>query len=263
MEEHLTVGPMNGKFTFHKRPDGTINKGKVICLLCKKEFAYHRSNSSLAYHINAKHPAASVATANVSSEHISNLASQSKALRQTTLEENTTRLSKSATDRLTNVLAKWIAMNCWPINIVEGEGLSEVLQTASNDPSYKPPCRTTVTTKISKMYDSEKKNKLEILVEDSPNCVAITGDHWTSVGNHSYLGVTGVPDCLAISLTGKGGATSGSMGGRVLSASIHSHRDTKLPELCCRVKPSLSWRIISPLKNYPNVSRTCSHQDLV
>ncbi|XP_055011914.1 Fanconi anemia group A protein homolog [Boleophthalmus pectinirostris] len=85
-------------------------------------------------------------------------------------------------------------MNCRPINIVEDEGLSEVLQTASNDPSYKPPCRTTVTTKISKMYDSEKKNKLEILVEDSPNCVAITGDHWTSVGNHSYLGVTGVPD---------------------------------------------------------------------
>ena len=41
------------------------------------------------------------------------------------------------------------------------------------------------------MYDGEKKNKLEILVEDSPNFVAITGDHWTSAGNHSYLGVTG------------------------------------------------------------------------
>ncbi|XP_072246410.1 E3 SUMO-protein ligase ZBED1-like [Leuresthes tenuis] len=100
-------------------------------------------------------------------------------------------MSKSATDRLTNVLAKWIAMNCRPINIVEDEGLTEVLQTASNDPSYKPPCRTTVTTKISKMYDGEKKNKLEILVEDLPNFVAITGDHWSSAGNHSYLGVTG------------------------------------------------------------------------
>ncbi|XP_072223318.1 E3 SUMO-protein ligase ZBED1-like [Leuresthes tenuis] len=177
---------MNGKFTFHKRLDGTIDKGRVICILCKKEFAYHRSSSSLAYHINAKHPVASAATANVS-----NLAIYSKALRQTKLEENIPRMSKSATDRLTNVLAKWIAMNCRPINIVEDEGLTEVLQTASNDPSYKPPCRTTVTTKISKMYDGEKKNKLEILVEDSPNFVAITGDHWTSAGNHSYLGVTG------------------------------------------------------------------------
>jgi len=65
------------------------------------------------------------------------------------------------------------------------------MQTASNDPSYKPPCRTTVTTKINKMYDGEKKRKkLEILVEDSPNFVAITRDHWTSAGNHSYLGDT-------------------------------------------------------------------------
>ncbi|XP_039874752.1 E3 SUMO-protein ligase ZBED1-like [Simochromis diagramma] len=188
MEAHLrVVGPMNGKFVFHKRPDGTIDKGKVVCLECKKEFAYHRSSSSLAYHLNAKHPAASAATA--SSEDVSNIASQSKAFHQTKLE-NTPRMSKSATDRLTNVIAKWIAMNCRPINIVEDEGLTEVLQIASNDPSYKPPCRTTVTTKISKMYDGEKKNKLEILAEDSPNCVAITGDHWTSAGNHSYFGRT-------------------------------------------------------------------------
>lgn len=85
-------------------------------------------------------------------------------------------MSKSTTDRLTNVLAKWIAMNCRPMNIVEDKGLTEVLQTVSNDPSYKPPCRTTVTTKISPMYGSEKKNKLEILVEDSPNFVALDFD---------------------------------------------------------------------------------------
>ncbi|MEQ2313045.1 hypothetical protein AMECASPLE_037568 [Ameca splendens] len=80
MEEHVrVVGPMNEKFTFQKHPDGTIDKGRVICLLCKKEFAYHRSSSSLAYHINAKHPVASAATTvNVSSEDISNLASHSK-----------------------------------------------------------------------------------------------------------------------------------------------------------------------------------------
>ncbi|XP_047243631.1 E3 SUMO-protein ligase ZBED1-like [Girardinichthys multiradiatus] len=193
MEEHVrVVGPMNGKFTFQKHPDGTIDKGRVICLICKKEFAYHRSSSSLAYHINAKHPVASAAaTVNVSSKDISNLASHSKALHQTKLEENTPRMSKFATDRLTNVLAKWIALNCRPINIVEDKGLTEVLQTASNDPSYKPPSRSTLTTKIGKMYDGEKKNKLEILVNDSPNYVAITGDQWTSAGNHSYLGVTG------------------------------------------------------------------------
>ncbi|XP_019203023.1 uncharacterized protein LOC109195437 [Oreochromis niloticus] len=126
MEAHLrVVVPMNGKFVFHKRPDGTIDKGKVVCLECKKEFAYHRSSSSLAYHLNAKHPAASAATA--SSEDVSNIASQSKAFRQTKLE-NTPRMSKSATDKLTNVIAKWIAMNCRPINIVE--------DITDDDPAY-------------------------------------------------------------------------------------------------------------------------------
>ncbi|CAJ1069763.1 zinc finger BED domain-containing protein 1-like [Xyrichtys novacula] len=100
-------------------------------------------------------------------------------------------MTKSATDKLMNVLAKWVATNCRPINIVEDEGLTDVLQTASKDPSYKPPCRATLTAKISKMYSAEKKEKLDILVENSPNCIAITGDHWTSVGNHSYFGVTG------------------------------------------------------------------------
>lgn len=116
----------------------------------------------------------SAATANISSKDVSNLASHSKALRQTKLEENTSCMTKSATDRPMNVLSKWIAMNCRPINIVEDEGLTEALQTASNDPSYKPLCSTTVTTKISKMCDGEKKNKLDILVEGSPNYVATT-----------------------------------------------------------------------------------------
>ena len=110
------------------------------------------SSSNLAYHINAKLPVTSAATANVSSKDVSNLASHSKVLHQTKLEENTLRMN--------NVLAKWTAMNCRPINIVEDEGLTEVLQTVSNDPSYKPPCRTTATTKISKMYDGENKKNL-------------------------------------------------------------------------------------------------------
>ncbi|MEQ2293173.1 hypothetical protein AMECASPLE_030545 [Ameca splendens] len=161
MDEHVrVVGPMNGKFTFQKHPDGTIDKSRVICLLYKKEFAYHRSSPSLAYHINAKHPVASAAaTVNVSSEDISNLASHSKGLRQTKLEESTPRMSKSATDRLRNVLAKWIALNCRPINIVEDEGLTEALQTASSDPLYKPPFRSILTTKIGKMYDWRKEKQ--------------------------------------------------------------------------------------------------------
>ncbi|KAK0153914.1 Zinc finger BED domain-containing protein 1 [Merluccius polli] len=189
MEAHAKVtGPMNGRFTFLQRPDGTIDKNKVICIICKKEFAYHRSSSSLAYHVNAKHPDASAAAAQISVEHVSH----SKAVRQIKLEEEDAPcMSLPATHRLTDVLAKWIAMDCRPMNIVEDEGLTEVLQSASNDPSYRSPCGATVTNAIIDMYDVERKNKLDVLLKDSPNFIAITGDHWTSAGDdHSYLGVT-------------------------------------------------------------------------
>ncbi|MEQ2300842.1 hypothetical protein AMECASPLE_029979 [Ameca splendens] len=103
MEEHVKVlGPVSGKFTFQKRPNGTFDKGRGIYLLCK-EFAYHRSSTSLANHINAKHPVTSAPTANVSSEDVSNLASHSKALHQTKLKGNDPRMSKPTADKLMNV----------------------------------------------------------------------------------------------------------------------------------------------------------------
>ena len=49
-------------------------------------------------------------------------------------------------------------VNRRPTNIVEDEGFT-VLQTASSDPSYKPPCRATVTAKSSKTYDGKKEKQ--------------------------------------------------------------------------------------------------------
>lgn len=41
---------------FKIQPDGSSDKTKVICCLCKSEFNYHRSNSSLNNHLKSKHP---------------------------------------------------------------------------------------------------------------------------------------------------------------------------------------------------------------
>ncbi|KAE8278058.1 hypothetical protein D5F01_LYC23873 [Larimichthys crocea] len=42
--------------------------------------------------------------------------------------------------------------------------------------------------KVSHIYDDERRDKEELL---AVSChVALTGDHWTSVSNHNYLGVT-------------------------------------------------------------------------
>src|SRR4029434_7283881 len=39
-----------------RQNDRTIDKTKVLCSICQAEFSYHRSSSSLSYHLNAKHP---------------------------------------------------------------------------------------------------------------------------------------------------------------------------------------------------------------
>ena len=91
-------------------------------------------------------------------------------------------------DKLSNLLAQWIATSCWPISVVEDDGLGLVLQAATGDPSYKLPARRTIMRRIHDQHASEKAAKDEKLVEAT--CVALTGDHWTSVKNDNYLGVT-------------------------------------------------------------------------
>ena len=47
-------GLLGGKFLFKRQNDRTIDKTKVVCSICQAEFSYHRSSSSLSYHLNAK-----------------------------------------------------------------------------------------------------------------------------------------------------------------------------------------------------------------
>ncbi|KAI7790272.1 putative zinc finger BED domain-containing protein 1-like [Triplophysa rosa] len=108
-------------------------------------------------------------------------------MRQSTLTERRP-LSKSTSGKLTDTIARWIAKDCRPINIVEDTGLAEILKVATLDAFYKPPSRGIVMTKINELYDAKKKTKEEDLA--SAEYVALTGDHWTSVSNNNYLGVT-------------------------------------------------------------------------
>src|SRR4029434_10986519 len=97
-------------------------------------------------------------------------------------------LSKSACDKLTSTVAKWIAKSCRPINIVEDEGFPEVVRVATGDSSIKTPQSRTIMTKIHELYEAEKKKKENDLAATKHQ--ALTGDHWTSVSNDNYLGVT-------------------------------------------------------------------------
>src|SRR4029434_10244236 len=64
----------------------------------------------------------------------------------------------------------------------------EVLRVATGDSSIKAPQRRTIMTKIHELYEAEKKKKEKHL--GATKHVALTGDHWTSVSNDNYLGVT-------------------------------------------------------------------------
>lgn len=49
----------HSEFTFKTCPDGTVNGCDVRQNLYSQEFSYHQSASSLKYHLNTKHLAAS------------------------------------------------------------------------------------------------------------------------------------------------------------------------------------------------------------
>ena len=105
---------MGGKFLFKSKNDGTTDKTKVVCSICQAEFSYHRSSSSLSYHLNAKHPTES---------------SPSLDDRQPTLHDFSRNITRPVGEKVTI----WVAGDCRPINIVEDSGLIEVIRIASGE----------------------------------------------------------------------------------------------------------------------------------
>nr|XP_025038056.1 zinc finger BED domain-containing protein 1-like [Pelodiscus sinensis] len=173
-------GLLNGKFTFKILPDGSLSKRTVLCSYCKAEFQYHRSTASLKYHLRAKHAFASGLSA-----------TDNPPPRQSTVTKFQDRdkpLDQTKYNTLTNAIARWIAIDCRPLDIVNDRGLREIIQIASSNQSYTLPSRGTIASRINDLYDNEKTAKLELL-RNAP-AVALTGDHWSSSSNQNYLGVT-------------------------------------------------------------------------
>ncbi|XP_077367138.1 E3 SUMO-protein ligase ZBED1-like [Festucalex cinctus] len=181
--ETAARGVLGGKFFFQMQPDGSFNKSVVFCLFCQKQFAYHRNNSTLRYHLNAKHP------------FVNDAANTDDASRPATSRQHRKigdvigfRASESTTEKLTTAIVNWITLDCRPLSIVEDKGLENVLQIATCNPTLKMPCRETISDIIQQMYDTEKPLKLDAL--KNSQFVALTGDYWTSIRDEIYVGVT-------------------------------------------------------------------------
>lgn len=68
---------------------------------------------------------------------------------------------------------------------MEDDGLRDIIRIASND---ELPSRATIVTRIHELYEKERATRVVEL--EHATTVALTGDYWTSLGNHNYLGVT-------------------------------------------------------------------------
>src|SRR4029434_4677809 len=157
-------GLLGGKFLFNRLNYGTIDKTKVF------EFSKlnHRSSSSLSYHLNAKHPTES---------------SPRLDGRQPTHHDFSSKITRPVREKVTNAYAVWVAGDCRPINIFEDGELTEVIRIA-----YDLPSRGPIVSRIHSLYDGERARKVQLLEQAAS--VALTGDHWTSVRNDNYLGVS-------------------------------------------------------------------------
>src|SRR4029434_11092331 len=133
-------GLLGGKFLFKRQNDRTIDKTKVVCSLCQAECRYYRSSSSLSYHLSAKHPTES---------------SPRLDGRQPTLHDFSRKITRPVREKVTNVVAVCVGVDCRPINIVEDGGLTEVFRIASGDNSYDLPSRCTIVSCIHSLYDGE------------------------------------------------------------------------------------------------------------
>lgn len=94
---------LHGHFHFKVLPDGGFDKSKVICNHCQVELSYHRSTSSLTYHINAKH------TVDISKPF--NGSDSEERLWQTTLNAACGRSTdKQKQEKLTNSIASIVEL---------------------------------------------------------------------------------------------------------------------------------------------------------
>lgn len=102
---------------------------------------------------------------------------------QATMDGFRQRYMDTATkNKLTAAISKWVATACRPVNIVEDEGLTEIICITSNHWTYEAPSRATITSReenVENLYETEKskvQQPLEQTTVSTQSCsLEITG----------------------------------------------------------------------------------------
>ena len=140
---------------------------------------YSGGTSNLRSHIRSRHPS-------VEGNPSSPGPGRGQSLMSDFVTTPTKRLSKSDSEKITEKIANMVVKDYAPLNVVCGEGFSDLIQTIA--PTYSIPCRNTVRARIMSRYECEK----DLLKADlaAASGVALTTDTWTSNSTVSYITVT-------------------------------------------------------------------------
>lgn len=171
--------------------------GIVSCLLCKDNFKYSGSTSSLAKHLRTKHPLQHAEL--LEQEHISDsqepqprgksskIENLQPTLRETIYLMTPYKADGSRKRQLDLMVMKMIAQDLQPFSVVEDKGFKRLVSAL--DPRYELPSRRElVRNHLPSIYNQEVdrvKRELEMI-----NAVSLTTDIWTSRTTKGFITVT-------------------------------------------------------------------------
>ncbi|XP_062404311.1 uncharacterized protein LOC134094702 isoform X2 [Sardina pilchardus] len=192
-------GPVNGSFGFKICPDGTVDKSTVLCNFCNKEFSYHRSSSSLKYHLNAKHSGAilEVRTLNETLDGQQNASSEDEKPQTTnqnvlTLEPVYHPDTQEQDQAIERALALWIGRTGLPLQTVEDKDFVSMMAVV--DSRLKIPNKTKISNLIESIYEDERKKFKDRLATARKLTIGL--GIWTTKGlGASFLSISACYFC--------------------------------------------------------------------
>ncbi|KAM4652186.1 E3 SUMO-protein ligase ZBED1-like [Discoglossus pictus] len=161
-----------------------IDKTKIICKLCGVRLSYSGNTTNLRQHLIYKHrreynelvgTQGAVVDPQKNMDSVSSRDLAARAIVAPTV------------GRTTKAVADFIVRDLMPVEIIEGEGFTQMLSIL--DPTYKPPAASFLAHTILKEMYIQAKMKMVELVKTLQDC-SVSLDLWKHSGSLSYLTLT-------------------------------------------------------------------------
>jgi hypothetical protein len=157
---------------------------KVKCSLCSCELSYAGgSTGTMTNHIKHVHK-----SLNLKQHHSLSSSDTGAIKKQATITAfRSPVFTREKWIVCTQKLAYMCARDLRSISICEREGFKAFCKELN--PAYDVPCATTISKYVSKLYETEKTDLVNLIKKQKG--VALTSDHWTSLATEGYITVTG------------------------------------------------------------------------